>query len=82
MTGRLTLRIFTPDAFREETAEAVWLPGAYAPMELLPSHAQLTAALTAGEIRWKAGEGEERFSIRSGVFTIAQDIVTICVEKA
>lgn len=82
MAGKLTLRIFTPDAFREETADAVYLPSAEAPMELLPSHAPLTAALTGGEIRWREGERQAFLPILSGAVSVTEDIVTLCVEKA
>lgn len=80
MAGKLTLRIFTPGTFREETADAVLLPSALAPMELLPSHAALTAALTEGEIRWREGERQESLPILSGAVSVASDIVTLCVE--
>lgn len=82
MAGKLTLRIFTPDTYREEQADAVLLPGAVAPMELLPSHAPLTTALAAGEVRWREGDRQERLQVCSGAVSIAKDIVTICVETA
>jgi F0F1-type ATP synthase epsilon subunit len=82
MAGRLTLRIFTPDDFREEAADAVLLPSAGGPMEVLPSHAPLTAALEGGEVLWREGSRQESFAIRGGAVSIAQNIVTVCVEKA
>lgn len=82
MEAKLLLRIFTPEELREETVDAVLLPGAFAPLEVLPSHAPLTAALCEGEIRWRSGAQEERYAIRGGAVSIAKNIVTICVEKA
>lgn len=82
MEGKLQLRIVTPTDLREESVSSVWLPGALVPMEIRPAHAPLTAALTAGEIRWRTGAGEERFAIRGGAVRVAQNVVTVCAEQA
>jgi len=49
----IRLRILTPSSNREHQATAVFLPGAAGAFEVLPSHAPIISALTAGEIRWR-----------------------------
>ena len=58
----ITLRILTPSSGETHSASAVFLPGAMGSFEVLPGHAPIISALTAGEVRWRpAGTEPERF---------------------
>ena len=76
----LTIRILTPEGtLFEGTAQAVFLPGQVSPFEVLPDHAPIISALSAGEIRVVAQE-ERRFPVRSGVVRVKDNIITVCAE--
>ena len=82
MDKTLTIRILTPEGtLFEGTADAVFLPGAVSPFEVLPMHAPIISALSAGQIRVVAGE-ELRFEIRGGVVKVKDNDITACVETA
>ena len=58
----ITLRILTPSSGETHSASAVFLPGAMGSFEVLPGHAPIISALTAGEVRWRpAGVEQEKF---------------------
>ena len=76
----LTIRILTPEGtLFEGTAQAVFLPGQVCPFEVLPDHAPIISALSAGDIRVVAQE-ERRFPVRSGVVRVKDNIITVCAE--
>ena len=76
----LTIRILTPEGtLFEGTARAVFLPGAVSPFEVLPDHAPIISALSAGDIRVMAQE-ERRFPVRSGVVRVKDNVITVCAE--
>ena len=78
----LTIRILTPEGTLHEGAvTAVFLPGAVSPFEVLPDHAPIISALSAGEIRVLDGE-ERRFAIRGGVVKVRNNEIIACVETA
>jgi len=78
----LTIRILTPDGtLHEGAATAVFLPGTVSPFEVLPDHAPIISALSAGEIRVLDGE-ERRFAIRGGVVKVKDNEIVACVETA
>ena len=78
----LTIRILTPEGtLFEGTAQAVFLPGQVSPFEVLPSHAPIISALSAGDIRVVAPE-ERRFAVRSGVVKVKDNEITVCAETA
>ncbi len=54
----IRLRIFTASSSEEHQASAVFLPGAAGAFEVLPGHAPIISALTAGEIRWRVPGSE------------------------
>ena len=57
----ITLRILTPSSGETHSASAVFLPGAKGRFEVLPGHAPIISALTAGEVSWRpAGTEPER----------------------
>ena len=76
----LTIRILTPEGtLHEGAATAVFLPGTVSPFEVLPDHAPIISALSAGEIRVVDGE-ERRFPIRGGVVKVKDNEIVACVE--
>ena len=78
----LNIRILTPEGtLHEGAAQAVFLPGTLSPFEVLPGHAPIISALSAGQIRVVAGE-ELRFEIRGGVVKVKDNDITACVETA
>ena len=78
----LTIRILTPEGtLHEGAATAVFLPGAVSPFEVLPDHAPIISALSAGEIRVVDGQ-EQRFAIRGGVVKVKDNEIIACVETA
>ena len=78
----LTIRILTPEGtLHEGAATAVFLPGTVSPFEVLPDHAPIISALSAGDIRVVDGE-ERRFAIRGGVVKVRNNEITACVETA
>lgn len=79
-TKTLTIRILTPEGtLHEGTASAVFLPGSVSPFEVLPGHAPIISALSAGEIRVVGGQ-ERRFAIRGGVVKVRDNEIEACVE--
>ena len=82
MDKTLTIRILTPEGtLHEGAASAVFLPGSVSPFEVLPGHAPIISALSAGEIRVVDGE-EQRFAIRGGVVKVRNNEITVCAETA
>ena len=82
----LTVQILTPEGpLFEGTAQAAFLPGPVSPFEVLPGHAAIISALSAGEIRIvpaDAPQEERRLAIRGGVVKVRDNVITACVEKA
>ena len=82
MDKPLTIRILTPEGtLHEGAATAVFLPGSVSPFEVLPGHAPIISALSAGEIRVVDGQ-EQRFAIRGGVVKVRNNEITVCAETA
>ena len=76
----LTINILTPEGtLFEGTAQAVFLPGQVSPFEVLPGHAPIISALSAGDVRVVAGE-ERRFPVSGGVVRVRDNEITVCAE--
>ena len=76
----LTIRILTPEGtLFEGMAQAVFLPGQVSPFEVLPGHAPIISALSAGDVRVVAGE-ERRFPVSGGVVRVRDNEITVCAE--
>ena len=81
MDKTLTIRILTPEGtLHEGAATAVFLPGSVSPFEVLPGHAPIISALSAGDIRVVDGQ-EQRFAIRGGVVKVRNNEIVACVEE-
>ena len=79
----LTIRILTPEGtLFEGAATAVFLPGSLSPFEVLPGHAPIISALSAGDVRVVSGSQEQRFAVRGGVVKVKDNEITVCVETA
>ena len=76
----ITVHILNPEWTRTVEADAVWLPGAMGQFEVLRNHAPIISTLTAGEIRWRAGETEESLPIRGGAVILKDNEMKVCVE--
>lgn len=80
MDKTLTIRILTPEGtLYEGAANAVFLPGSVSPFEVLPGHAPIISALSAGDICVVDGK-EQRFAIRGGVVKVRNNEIVACVE--
>lgn len=77
----IKMQIFTPYGQAEYSADAVFLPGMYAPFEVLPGHAPIISTLEAGIIRWVKGGEEDSLRIRNGVVRFAGGKMEICAEE-
>ncbi len=81
MDKSLTIRILTPEGtLHEGAATAVFLPGSVSPFEVLPGHAPIISALSAGDIRVVSGEQEQHFPVRGGVARVRNNEITVCAE--
>ena len=79
----LTIRILTPEGtLHEGSADAVFLPGAVSPFEVLPGHGAIISALSAGVIRVENGNQEEQIPVGGGVVRVLDNVITVCAETA
>ena len=77
----LTIQILTPEGtLFEGPVSAVFLPGSYCPFEVLPMHAPIISALSAGDIRVREDGEEKVFPVKGGVVSVLNDRITICAE--
>ena len=79
--SNMKVTLYTPDWSRSFEAEALFLPGTVAPLEVLPGHAPIISSLEAGTVRWRAADGgEDSLAVRGGVVRVVSDNVDICTE--
>ena len=78
-----SLKVLTPvgTAF-EGTVEAVFLPGAKGPFEILPGHAPIITALEKGRVVWRAGGLEDSLEVLNGAAMLSDNVLTVCVQEA
>lgn len=76
----MKLRILTPEWSREVEADAIFLPGAVSPFEVLPGHAPMISALEAGDVRWRNKGEEECLAVRGGVVRVGRQETVVCAE--
>jgi len=81
MTGKLTLRVITPDRIVLDTqVESVKVPAVDGSMGFLPRHAALVAALDIGQLAWREGGKEHRLFVSGGFAEVRQDTVRVVSE--
>lgn len=72
--------ILSPEWSRCVETDAIFLPGTLGEFEVLRNHAPIISTLTAGNIKWRTAEGEERLAIKGGVMRLKDNNMQICVE--
>lgn len=78
----LTIKILSPEgALYDGTAEAVFVPGALCPFEVLPDHAPIISTLDEGSIRWRKDGKEESVDVKGGVVRLENNVMKICVQQ-
>lgn len=65
-----------------DEVDMVIAPGIMGTLGILPKHAPLITALTAGELRLKKGEEEESFAVSGGYMEVRPDRVIIMADTA
>ena len=81
MSGKLTLRVITPDRIVLDTqAEAVRVPALDGSMGFLPHHAHLVSALDMGVLLWREGGKEQTLFVSGGFVEVKQDTVRVVSE--
>jgi len=81
MTGKLTLRVITPDKIVLDTqAEMVRVPAIDGSMGFLPHHAQLVSALDMGLLHWREAGQMHTLFISGGFVEVKQDTVRVVSE--
>ena len=77
MSG-LSLRVITPDQIALEVeVDSVRLPGVDGSIGILPRHAQMVAALDAGELSWRQGNQEGGLFVAGGFAEVRDNTVRI-----
>ncbi len=81
MTGKLTLRVITPDRIVLDTqADAVRVPALDGSMGFLPHHAHLVAALDLGLLSWREDGKEHSLFVAGGFAEVKQGTVRVVSE--
>lgn len=65
-----------------EDIDMLTAPGAEGELGILPHHAPLLTALTAGELRIKRGGEEEYFAVGGGFMEVRPDKITVLADSA
>ncbi|HEY1660395.1 MAG TPA: F0F1 ATP synthase subunit epsilon [Candidatus Sulfotelmatobacter sp.] len=83
MPDTFQLEIVTPEKkVVDQKAEEVQIPGKNGYLGVLPGHAPLITELAVGEIKYRAGSGEEHLAVAWGFAEVLPDKVTILAESA
>lgn len=79
----MKLSLITPlgSVFNDEVS-SVTLPGSKGQFTVLPGHTFLVSELSAGTLKLTKAGKEQSFQLGNGVAEIANDKITILVEKA
>ena len=78
MAEAITLRIITPESIvLDTTASSVRIPGTDGQLGVLPKHASMVAALSAGELFYTEGGKEHCRFIGAGFAEVRQDTIRI-----
>ncbi len=65
-----------------EDIDMLTAPGTEGELGILPHHAPLLTALTAGELRIKRGAGEEFYAVGGGFMEVQPDKITVLADSA
>lgn len=76
----IKLRILSPEWNRSLEVDAVFLPGVLGEFEILPGHAPIISALSAGKVRWRIGGKEDSLEVKGGVARMDRGELSVCVE--
>jgi len=81
MTGKLTLRVITPDRIAlDAQVDAVRVPALDGSMGFLPRHAPLVAALDNGLLSWREDGKEQQLFVSGGFVEVRADTVRVVSE--
>lgn len=81
MPDTFQLEIVTPEKLVvKDSADEVQIPGRNGYIGVLPGHAPLITELGAGEISYKSGGQQHRFSLAWGFAEVLPDKVTVLAE--
>ena len=81
MSGKLTLRVITPDRIVLDTpADYVRVPAVDGSMGFLPHHAQLVAALEVGLLYWREDGKVQQLFVSGGFVEVSHDTVRVVSE--
>lgn len=79
----LRLKIITPRRLLADTeAESVSIPSLEGYIGILPGHRPFVLGIGKGRLSFRAGGGEESFSVRGGFARVEPDEVLIMTEEA
>ena len=82
MPLRLTLAVPEKPLVQDEEAAWVIAPAAKGYVQILPGHAEYTATLSAGELRFAQGDTVRRFALAGGFLEVKGDTVTVLADEA
>jgi len=79
----MKLQILTPDKIVfDGEVEALLVPGAAGPFEILKNHAPILASLVPGELRVKKDRQETHYSVSGGFIEFHQNQAVVLAEAA
>ncbi len=81
MNRTMDMTISTPEGITfEGKVESAKFPGASGAFMVLPRHAPLISALTAGKIHYVQAGKPAEIAILGGFVEIKNDVISVCVE--
>jgi F-type H+-transporting ATPase subunit epsilon len=79
----LTVSVVSPErTLFEGEAESVVAPAFDGEVGILSHHAPMLTLLGTGQLRVRAGGGEQRFAVAGGFLEVADDRVRVVTERA
>ncbi|MBR5541367.1 MAG: F0F1 ATP synthase subunit epsilon [Bacteroides sp.] len=77
----MDMTIATPEGIVfEGKVESAKFPGVSGSFMVLPRHAALIAALTAGKITYTQGGTSTELTIQGGFVEVKKDVISVCIE--
>ncbi len=81
MNKTMDMTIATPEGIVfEGQVESVKFPGASGTFTVLPRHAALISALTAGKVVYAQGGKLTEVAIQGGFVEVKKNVISVCVE--